>query len=172
MSWNCGLQVSNRENAELSEIIFSVFFPSVLPFHPEKRPEGSVRFWGWNGGRKIASRNYSVSSSSLPASQPLLYIRRRLGNCMKSWQHWVLLSAICCLEFGLRPATTLLSCHYLHHYIFRELSRHSCSYNSDDGLCSTITSSSSSHAWLMWFRFSNEQNNVPFIQTLYIGIFL
>lgn len=46
--------------------------------------------------------------------------------------------------------------------LFRELSRHSCSYNSDDGLCSTITSYSSSHAWLMWFRFSNEQNNVPF----------
>lgn len=55
--------------------------------------------------------------------------------------------------------------------LFRELSRHRCSYNSDDGLCTTITSSSSSHAWLMWFRFSNEQNNVKFIQTLYIGIF-
>lgn len=116
VSWNCGLQVPNRENAKLSEIIFSVFFPTSISSWETAWRIGPVLRMEWRQENRFQELLYSVSSSSLPASQPLLYIRRRLGNCMKSWQHWVLLSAICCLEFGLRPATTLLSCHYLHHY--------------------------------------------------------
>lgn len=63
---------------------------------------------------KQENRFQDLCDCSQPASHYYTYDEG--WATVKSWQHWVLLSAICCLEFGLQPATTLLTCHYLHHY--------------------------------------------------------
>lgn len=90
----------------------------------------------------------------LPASQPATIIHTTKARQL--YEKLATLGIIkCYLLSGVwTPANNSAAELSLFTPLFRELSRHSCSYNSDDGLCSTITSSSSSHAWLMWLRFS------------------
>lgn len=108
----------------------------LLPFHPQKRPEGSVCFWGWNESRKITSLPGTLwlQRFQLPASQPLLYIWWRLGNREKLATLGIIK---CYLLSGVwTPASNNAADLSLFTPQFRELSRHGFSYLSD-GLCST-----------------------------------